>query len=171
MRTIGVEGKVDELLVCLDKDVERIERSLSRLNELRTLVIKRDDGALSKLLENIQAETDRYKSQESSRQSIRRELADALGCDFKHMTLSALEKSLPRAKKDQISRTKAKLKSLIEKLKKEYLSTILLLSECSRLNNLLLRSIFDLGRTGGIYYSADGVTRRHTDTGFLNLQF
>jgi hypothetical protein len=45
------------------------------------------------------------------------------------------------------------------------------LSECSRLNNLLLKSIFGLGRTGGIYYSADGVTRRHTDTGFLNLQF
>jgi hypothetical protein len=171
MKAIVVEDKVDELLVCLDGDIEHIEKSLSRLNELRTLVIKRDDAALSKLLESIQAETDRYRSQESSRQSVRGELADALGCNFEQMTLSSLERSLPKTKRDQVNRTKEKLKSLIETLKKEYLSTVLLLSECSRLNNLLLKSIFGLGKTGGIYYGADGVTRRHTDKGFLNLQF
>ena len=47
--------KVDELLAVLDKDIEHIQRSLSRLNELRRLVIKRDDTALGKLLESIQA--------------------------------------------------------------------------------------------------------------------
>jgi len=38
-----IEAKVDELLSCLDKDSQHIQESLSQLNRLRSLVIKRDD--------------------------------------------------------------------------------------------------------------------------------
>jgi hypothetical protein len=141
------------------------------LNELRRLVIKRDDAALGKLLERIQTESDRYRPNESCRQSIRKELANALGCDLEKVTLSALEASLPKAKKDEVTRMKAKLRSLTGELKKEHLSTALLLSECARFNNLLLKSIFDLGRTGVVYYDSNGATRRQVDTAFVNLQF
>jgi hypothetical protein len=170
MNASGIEEKVDELLACLEKDAQRVQESMSQLNELRRLVIKRDDVALGKLLETIQAESDRYRTQESQRQSIRKELAAVLGCDAGQMTLSALEKSLSRAKADQVSRMKARLKSLIQELRKEYLSTVLLLSECSRLNDMLLKSIFNLGGTGGMYYNASGVTRRQTGVTFVNLQ-
>jgi hypothetical protein len=44
MNAITVEDKVEELLACLGKDAQHIEQSLSQLNQLRTLVIKRDDG-------------------------------------------------------------------------------------------------------------------------------
>ena len=56
--------KVDELLIILDKDAQHIQESLSRLNELRGLVIKRDDAALGKLLGSIQSESNSYRSQE-----------------------------------------------------------------------------------------------------------
>jgi hypothetical protein len=171
MKAMGIEEKVDELLVCLEGDVQRMGRSLSQLNELRTLVIKRDDVALGKLLESIQAESDRYKAQESQRQSIRRELASALGCGVEQMTLSVLEKNLPKTKTDQVSRMKAKLKSLVQELRKDYLSTVLLICECSRLNDMVLRSIFNLGTTADVYYNANGVTRRQTSMTFVNLQF
>ena len=167
---IGIDDKVDDLLACLDKDVRRMEESLSQLNELRTLVIKRDDAALGKLLESIQAESDRHRSNELNRQSIREELAGDLGCDLKQMTLSALEASLPGAKKDRVTRMKAKLRSLVEELRKEHLSTALLLSECTRFNNLLLKSIFEFARTGAVYYNSNGATRRQIDTAFVNLQ-
>ncbi|MHC4542133.1 MAG: hypothetical protein ACYS74_20505 [Planctomycetota bacterium] len=165
------EDKVEDLLACLERDSRHIQESLSRLNELRGLVIKRDDVALRRLLENMQAESDRHRNQEQSRQSIRKDLASALGCDVEQMTLSMLEKSLPEAKKERVSRMKAELKSLIEALRKEYLSTVLLLSECSRLNSMLLKTIFNLGRTGEVYYNANGVTKRQTETAFVNLQF
>jgi hypothetical protein len=171
MKAIGIEEKVDELLVCLDKDAQRIRESLSQLNELRTLVIKRDDVALGKLLESIQAGSDRYKTQESQRQFIRRDLASALGCDVEQMTLSMLEKNLSKTKTDQVGRMKAKLKSLVQELRKDYLSTVLLICECSRLNDMVLRSIFNLGVTGDVYYNANGVTRRQSDVTFVNLQF
>jgi len=168
---IEIENKVDELLTFLDEDSRHIQESLLKLNELRSLVIKRDTAALGRLLESIQAESDSYRSHELKRQSIRKDLANALGCNLEQMTLSRLEANLPKEKKEQVILRKTKLKSLINELKKEHLSTTLLLSECARFNNMLLKSIFDLGKTDVVYYDSNGATRRQTDTAFVNLQF
>lgn len=173
-----IEDKVDELLACLDKDSRHIQESLLQLNKLRSLVIKRDDAGLGTLLKIIQTESDSYRNHESKRQTIRKELANAFGCNIKQMTLSALEvhlgtpsgASLPKGKKAQVTKKKAELMSLIKELKKEYLSTTLLLSECTRFNNLLLKSIFDLGKTGTVYYNSNGATKQQTDMAFVNLQ-
>jgi len=168
---IPIEDKVDQLLACLDKDSRHIEQNLSQLNELRRLVIKRDEPALGKLLESIRVESDRYRSNESERQTIRRELGDMLGCDLRQMTLSALQARLPKAKRAQVAKMKARLRSLIDEFKKEHLSTALLLSDCARFNNLLLKSIFEIGNTGTVYYNSNGTAKRQTDAAFVNLEF
>jgi len=167
---IGIDNKIDELLAVLDRDIQHMQESLSRLNELRSLVIKRDDAALSNLLEDIRAESDNYADNESRRQSIRNELAIALGCDVKQMTLSRLETTLPRGKNAQVAERKAKLKSLTGKLKEEHLITVLLLSECARFNRLFLNSIFNSGKTETVIYDSNGITRRQIDTALINLR-
>lgn len=169
--TIEIEENVDELLVCLETDVEHIRESLSNLNELRSLVIKRDDTALGKLLENIKASANKYSDNESNRQSIRKKLASILGCGIEQMTLSTLASCLPEAKREQMTQMQTTLRALTEELKKEHFSTATLLSECSRFNSFLLRSVFDLGQTGAVYYNSNGATKRQVDTAFMNLQF
>jgi len=173
MRTAanGIEAKVDELLACLELDIRHIEESLLRLNELRSMVIKRDDAALGRLLEGIRAGSDAYRSNELKRQSIRQELADALGCDAKQMTLSSLEAHLPTVKWNQVAQAKEKLRSLVPALRKEHLSTALLLSECARFNNALLRSVFEIGKTGVVCYNSNGVTKRQIDAALVDMQF
>lgn len=166
-----IEGKVDELLTVLDKDIQHIHDTLSQLNELRSLVIKRDDTALARLLGTIRAEADSYAANESKRRSMRRELAGAFGCGVKEVTLSRLETVLPEGKRAQVSTRKAKLKTLIQELKKEHSSIAMLLSECARFNSLLLRSIFDLGKTGTVTYNPDGAARQEIDKTLVNLQF
>lgn len=168
---IEIGHKIDELLLCLDKDIEHVRESLSLLNELRRLVIKRDDASLGKLLESIQTESDAYKSQELKRQTIRRELALALGCGPEQVTLSTLESVLAEEEKAQVAQRKAELKALIKELRKEHLSTALLLSECARFNRLLLKSILNFGKTGTVYYDSNGSTKQQGDTAFVNLQF
>ncbi len=163
--------KIDELLAVLDTDIRHIQQNLSQLNELRSLVVKRDDAALGTLLESIQCRPDTHKENEIKRQSIRKDLANSFGCDFNQMTLSLLEASLPKDKKTQIHTRKVKLEALIKELKKEHLSTALLLSECARFNSLVLKSILDLGQAGAVYYNSNGTTRRQRDTAFVNLQF
>ncbi len=169
--TIEIEEKVDELLACLDTDVKHIQESLSNLDELRSLVIKRDDTALGKLLENIQARANQYSNNESNRQSIRKDLANTLGCDIEQMTLSKLTSCLPEAERERLTQMQTKLRALSGELKKEHFSTAMLLSECARFNSLLLRSVFDLSQTGAVYYNSNGATKRQIDTAFMNLQF
>ena len=165
------EGKIEELLVVLDKDIQRIEQSLLRLDELRTLVVKRDDAALGKLIESIGGESDSYKSNELKRQSIRKELATVLGCGFEQMTLTRLEAELAGEKRAEVAGRKTLLRALVKQLKKEHLSTAMLLSDCARFNSVLLKGIFDIGRPATITYDADGSAKRQAETAFVNLQF
>lgn len=168
--TVEIENKIDELMACLDKDSQHIEESLSQLNQLRSFVIKRDDSSLCKLLKVIQTKTDSYRKDELKRQNIRKQLANALGYNTEELTLSVLEENLPKKITTQVINKKAKLRTLVKELKKEYLSTALLLSECSRFNNLLLNSIFNIGKTGAVYYNSNGTTKQQTDMAFVNLQ-
>jgi hypothetical protein len=168
---IEIEDKLDELLEVLDRDIRHINKSLSWLNELRSSVIKRDDTASCKLLENIQNESDIYRSNESKRQSIRKELAIAFDCGVEHVTLSALEAVLPEKQKARIAERKDKLRLLIEELKREHLSTTLLLSECARFNNILLKSILNFGKIETVTYNSKGSARRQNEMALVNLQF
>lgn len=168
---LTVTDRVDELQGVLDKDIQHIQQTLSRLDELRSLVIKRNDASLAKLLDELEVESGSYKINELKRQSIRKELADALDCTPEQMTLSRLEEILPEEKKDQVTEKKAKLKALIKELKKKHLSTTLLLSDCARVNSLLLKGILGIGGTGTVYYNSNGSTKQQTDTTLVNLHF
>jgi sugar-specific transcriptional regulator TrmB len=163
--------KIDELLAILDKDIEHIQDSLLRLDKLRSLLIKPNNESLDGLLESIQADSDSYVANETKRQSIRRELAATLGCDVEQMTLSKLEANLEGQQKDQVTGKKIKLKLLTEELKNEHLSTVMLLSDCAMFNSLLLKTIFDFGRTETVYYNSNGSAKRQSDAAFVNLQF
>ena len=172
MRVIAfeiIEKKVDELLVCLDKDILNLQESLAMLNQLRALLVKRDDASLSKMLVSIREKIGSYTDHKSKRQSILRELAKALNCNVENVKLTMLEKILPEEKKSQLSKRKIKLKSLVVELKKEHLSTALLLSECNRFNRLLLKSVFGLGSEKTVYYNSDGTTKRQNDAAFMNV--
>jgi translation initiation factor 1 (eIF-1/SUI1) len=169
--TLVIDNLLDELLVVLNEDIQHIQDCLSVLSELRSLVIKRDDAALGKLLSSIRARTDSFAINESKRQSIRKDLADALGCSIGQVTLSALEVRLQGEKKSQLNTIKVKLKALTEELKKEHLRTVLFLSEWARFTRHLLRNIFDLGRKETVLYGPNGETKRQNDRTLVNMRF
>lgn len=172
MVVLEIEKKVDKLLACLEVDVQQIKQNISYLNEMRSLIIKRDDIALGKLLETVQEKSEVYKDKEKERQSIRKELADFLGCSIEQITLSKMEESLPETSKNRVIETRENLRLLIEELRREYSSTVMLVSECARFNKLLLRSIFELGKTGSFSYDSRGTTRRHDgEAALMNVKF
>jgi uncharacterized membrane protein YgaE (UPF0421/DUF939 family) len=146
MVVLEIEKKVDKLLACLDKDIQQIKQNISYLNEMRSMIIKRDEVALGKLLQTVQDTSEVYKDNETDRQSIRKELADFLGCSIGQITLSKVEESLPETSKNKVIEARENLRLLIEELRKEHSSTVMLVSECARFNKLLLKSIFDLGK-------------------------
>ena len=169
--TIEIENKVDELLIVLSRDVENLQKNLERLNDLRSFVIKRDNNALDKLLNAIRLESTDYSDNESQRCSLRRQLATAFGCSDKQITLTMLESVLQEDRKSQVSRIKTKIRTLAQELRKEYLSTSMLLSECAKFNSQLLNSILEMANAGAGTYGSKGFTERRTDTAFMDMQF
>lgn len=171
MKPTAIENHIDELLSCLDEDIRHIQNGILQLSEMRKLVIKRDDIALGKLLQDIQNESNDYQSVELKRQSVRKELAKAFGYTVEQMTLSALESSLPESQRAHITERKIQLRTLVNEYKKEHVGTAMLLAECARFNNMLLKSIFDFRRAEGVCYDSSGTAERESDTAFVNLQF
>jgi len=165
-----IKDKINELLGVLDKDIEHVEQSLTHLNDLRSFVIKRDSVALGQLLEKIRAQVDNYVANELKRLSLRKELADAFGCEPEQLNLSRLEANAVEQDKAQISRRKTKLARLTNKLREEHIATAMLLAECGRLNRLLINTIFNTAVNSALTYDSKGSTARQTDKAFVNLQ-
>lgn len=169
--TLQNEGRVDELLAVLDADIGYVRQTLGRLDELRSLVIKRDEASLGRLLETIRGESSDHSVNESKRQSIRRGFAAAFECDVNDMTLSRLEAELSGEKRIEVGRRRMELRSLTEKLRKEHLRTAMLLSDCARFNSALLKGILELGRTRTMMYGSNGAAEGQTDSVFVSIQF
>jgi hypothetical protein len=167
------EKKVEELLGVLDKDIEYLELSLSSLNELRSMVIKRDDALLGRLLEIIQQRSGCYRGHELSRESLRKELAVIFCCSSEEMTLSRLEieEELAVELREQITAKKERLSFLAGQLKNEHKATFYLLSECTRINKMLLHGMLDFGGPGTVSYNSNGTASKQADTSFINMRF
>ncbi|MHC4757120.1 MAG: hypothetical protein ACYTE8_00525 [Planctomycetota bacterium] len=163
-------GKVAQMLFCLEKDIQHIQQILEHLDEIRALVLKRDENALKELLEELHFKTNEYSDQESQRNSFRKELAEAFNCDPQHITLSKLEEFLPEQLQAKVQEKKSELKILTDKLKKEHLNTVLLLAECARFNRLVFNKIFGCGKTSASTYNSSGNANKQGGKNFMNFK-
>ena len=168
-QTVDINSRVENLLNVLERDIRHIEYASSKLNDLRGFVIKRDEKALSLLMEDIRAEAKDYQVNEQNRGLIRKELAELFGCKQQELTLSFLRNRISGTAKAAIAEYQDKLKTLVSKLRIEYASTVKLLSDCARINSALLRIVFDRSRTGAVCYDSAGLTKRDSDAAFMNM--
>ena len=168
---LTIEMCVDQLLAVLDRDIENLQETLSRLNELRRRVVKQDLDALRQLLESIRTDSKIHQDNEHLRQLLRKKLAAALSCAFEDITLTYLGTRLTAVQNNEITKRKTKLQALAGLLKKEYAATQMLLADCGRFNRLLLKTIFETGQSKTITYKPTGTAERQTNTLFMNLQF
>jgi hypothetical protein len=169
-QTVDLSRKTEDLLGVLQRDIEHLERTLVCLNELRCFVIKRDEKGLTRLLEDIRVESRDYQANEQRRNLIREELSTLLGCKTGELTLSVLTRRLGGAAKAALAESQQRLKMLVGRLQKEYVSTVSLLSDCARINSALLKIMFNRGRSGLVCYDSAGVTERESGAAFMNMR-
>ena len=168
--TTELQGKIDELLLVLQKDLEHIEQSVKELDELRELVIKRNDSGLSKLLEQIRSRSQEYGANQKLREELKRQIAEILDWPVGEVRLGKLLQEVPDEQKINVRQMRERLGDMISKLKREHTSTVMLLSDLSRFNSLLLNTILETGQVCGVTYDARGGTSRSGEVAFMNLQ-
>ena len=169
-QTIEISQKTQDLLGVLERDVEHIGRTVSYLNELRGLVIKRDEKALGRLLDAIRTESQEYAGNEQRRNLMRKEMAEALGCRPEELTLTFLKKSASGQALTAIAEVQQKLKTMVKRLQREYTATVTLISDCARINSLLLKTVFERNLPGLVCYDSAGLTKRQGDAAFMNMR-
>jgi DNA-directed RNA polymerase sigma subunit (sigma70/sigma32) len=165
------DEKISPLLNVLDDDIRYVETTLARLDTLRTLVIKRDDKALQKLLEEIHQHGNTHAENEQKRRELQRELSTELKGEEGEVTLSRLLCHTAGETHDALRERQKKLKSLISKLKHEYTLTALLVADFSRLNRSLMRAFFGPTKSRERTYSPSGAATYTGGMAMLNLQF
>ena len=166
----ALETKMAGLLDVLDEDHRHLESTLSRLETLRSLLIKRDDAALERLLSEIRQEAAAYQANERKRQQLRRDLAAELGCAVGDLTLSRLRGELTGPSRAAVVDRQARLRSLATQLKREYTLTALLVRDCSRFNQALVNALFGIGGRGGATYRPTGATFHPTGATLMSTQ-
>jgi len=178
MMSPAVEVKIATLLEVLDEDIRHLEGALSRLDALRSLLVKRDDVALAGLLGDIRQQADAHRANEQKRQQFRKELAADLGCAEGDLTLSKLRGELagPTGPETQrrcgaaLADRQIRLRSLAAQLKREYTLTVLLLRDCTRFNRSVLQVFLGSGGRGGAIYNSTGVAKRPTNAALMNMK-
>lgn len=166
-----VQARVTELLEVLDKEIQHVEATLLRLDALRTSLIKRDDGALEKLLADIHQLGETHAATEQRRERLRRDLAADLGWPQHDVTLSRLVNQLTEPSRTCLAQRQARLKVLIAQLKREHTLTTVLISDCASFNRSLLRAFFGPACKSGMTYSPSGTAKHPTGMSLLNMQF
>ncbi len=171
MKTLSLEfdNYIDPLIDVLEQEIEHIESTLQLLDKLRGMVIKRDDKSLNLLLETARIKTEQYAGVENRRQMIRKELARIWGCQTQEMTLTRLIQILPPQRGELIRQTKGKLEHLLSRFQAEHLSTFMLLSECSRFNEIMLSALLN-GSQDESTYNRQGSVNRQRKQSIVNLQ-
>ena len=174
-----MEIKIAALLEVLDEDVRHLESALSRLDLLRSLLIRRENAALEQLLGDIQQQAEAYRAIEQKRQQLRNDLALALGCTEHELTLSRLREELTGSTCSEAQRRcgaavaerQARLRSLAAQLRREYTLTELLLRDCTRFNRSLLRVFLGSAGRGCATYSPTGTAHRDPGAPLMSIQF
>jgi hypothetical protein len=173
------ESKIMALLEVLDEDVRHLESALSRLDLLRSLLIRRENAALEQLLGDIQQQAEAYRAIEQKRQQLRKDLAADLGCTEGELTLSRLRKELTgpacseaqRRRAAAVAERQTRLRSLAAQLKREHTLTALLLRDAARFNRSLLRIFLGFASRGCTTYTPTGVTQRDSGAALMSIQF
>jgi hypothetical protein len=167
----ALESRVVALLDVLDEDIRHLESTLSRLDTLRSLLIKREETALKELLEEIRRRADAYQANEQKRKGLRRNLAADLGWAEHDLTLSKLQKELAEPSRTAVAQRQTRLRFLAVQLKREYTLTVLLVRDCLRFNRSLMEAFFGAGGRGAATYSPTGAARHEIHATLMSTQF
>ncbi|MBN2133953.1 MAG: flagellar export chaperone FlgN [Sedimentisphaerales bacterium] len=162
--------KTDELLEVLAEDIRHLETTLSTLDHLRGLLIKRDDAGLQELLAQIAHGSDARAVLDRKRETLRAELAGALGCEGDRLTLSALQTLVPDGQRKKLIERQKRLKTLASDLRREYRLTARLVSDCARFNRSLMRIVFGLDGKDTLTYSPRGTVKHRENAALMNLR-
>ena len=165
----GAGDLVDELTALLDEEIELLELRCSQLGTLTSATLERNDDVLETVLREIEKTQQRQVATDLKLQALRDAFAEALGWSVEEMRLSQLADSLPPAQGSAVRYRRRQIVLLSDKLKRQHIETVVVVTECARVNRMLLESLFP--KAGAVTtYGARGQRSARLDTGLVDVE-
>jgi len=160
---------VETLESLLDDEASLLDVRRSQLHSLRGAIVDRDDEAVERLLRQIERAQELQSATDEKLNTVRRALAEQLGCPASEVKLSALIAELPKPLRGALADRRQRIIDLAERLQIEHMRTVMLLGECARINRLLMESLFPDSR-GVTTYSTAGSHPWHPEGGLVDAE-
>ncbi len=169
MISSGMDSLIDELLGALDDQINVLELKCSQLAGLSRALVRRDNEATEAILEEMERAEEVQASADLRLVAVRGTFAEALGCEVEKLKLSRLVAELPPRWARATDHRRRRIVDLTGKLRREHLRTAMLLSECARINRMLLESLLPVGEAV-VTYGVEGMNLWRAETGLMDTE-
>jgi len=164
-----VDARVSDLLTVLDEEIRLLDLRRSQLEALSVAIVERDDDRLEVQLDEIQQTAALQADVDVRLENVRRGLAGDLAMPPEQLKLHVLADLFEGRRRAEIESRRRRIIDLAERLQRQHMHTSVLLSECARVNRLLLDALFPQGK-GVDTYGSDGQERWRPETGMIRAE-
>ena len=159
----------DDLIVFLDDQIADIKQTLYRLDRLRAAVVRRDEGSLEELMEEVRDEGRRKEQTDLRMRQLQIKLSSVLRCPPDKVNMTRLCEHLTGQDRRIVQEKQSTLQQLTRTLSNERQGTELLLRECARFTRLLLSSMVG-AKNQTRTYTAQGQEQWNVHCGLMNIK-
>ena len=145
------QALIGDLSIFLDAREAELLETLGRLNTLRAAVIRRDEAALTQLLDAVQEDADRKRRLDAAQEAIEQRLLEGLAGLILPVTLSGICTLIDESLRPTLRQKQMALQHMAQRVQHELQATEMLLRECARCNRELLGVLLGCGRPSQTY--------------------
>lgn len=174
-QTPSGQAMIGELLGLLDEEIVLLDLRRRQLEALSEAIVVRDNDRLEGLLEEIERTLEVQTSTDGKLKALRAALAEKMagpgGVPLRgeEVRLSALAQRLEGEQPQALEDRRRQIVQLAGELRTQHLRTAILLTECGRINRMLLEAIFPRSQSVTTY-SEGGSSSWRPDTGLVDAE-
>ncbi len=131
-----------ELITVLDEEIRLLDVRRGQLEHLSEALIARDEARLKELLDEIEVIVHNQTSTDMKLKAVRNSLASAVGLDQETATLTAIMEYMTPMQKSDVDYRRQQIMLLADALRNQHLATAMLLRECTRINRMIMDTLF-----------------------------
>ena len=165
----GIRALAGELVGVLDEEIALLVLRRSQLEALADAFVKRDDGVLERLLDEMERTRQLQADTDEKLRGIRGEFAAALGRDPAEVKLAGVIEHLPRDLRTEVAGRRHKVVDLVREVRRGHLQASMQLLECMRINGMLLDGLFG-HRSSVTTYDARGADPWRDGAGLVDAE-
>jgi hypothetical protein len=163
------QALMDEVGVFLDARHAELLGTIERLDALRTAVIRRDEAALTGLLDQAQQDAERKRQNDAAQTVLEQRLLDFLDGLSEPVTLSRVCELIEEDLRPPLRHKQTALQDLAHRVQRELDATEMLLRECARCNRELLAAIIGRNRQS-LTYDPQGQSQWNVHHGLVSMK-